>query len=303
VIEWNEMYDIADGLSRTAQYDDLPPGKYLFHVAELTAMGIPTGVETVLPILVLQPLWKRPWFLVASFIGFSGACMGGAYYVMRRRVGGEILRLKNQRMLEQERLRIAKDIHDDLGARVTQISLVSAMAHGNPIDPERARADFEQISQMARDLVGALYETVWAVNPANDNLKELGNYLFQLGDKMCARTPCRFRFYVDDLPRGTVISSQIRHNLSMAVKEALHNAVKHANASEIAIRIVFRESALHISIVDDGRGFDTGGKFTGSGLVNLRQRLSDIGGVCVIESQPGSGTTIHLRLTIEMSRG
>src|SRR5260370_4440416 len=91
-------------------------------------------------------------------------------YITWRRMRREMLRLNHQRMLEQERLRIAQDIHDDLGARVTQISLASAMAHSNSAFPDAARAAFDSTSQMSRDLVSALYETVWAFNPEKDNL-------------------------------------------------------------------------------------------------------------------------------------
>jgi len=105
--------------------------------------------------------------------------------------------------LEQERLRIAHDIHDDLGARVTQISLLSAMSQENTSFPEKARADFDKVSKMSRELVSALYETVWAVNPENDNLEALGNYVCQMVNNCANRQPsaavfmcrtCRMKF-------------------------------------------------------------------------------------------------------------
>lgn len=297
-IEWSEMYNIADGLGRVARYANVPPGQYRFQVAELNVMGNPTGIEASLPIIVLQPMWRRPFFWVASFIGFSALIAGAVYYIARRKIKSEILRYESQRALEYERLRIARDIHDDLGARVTQISLASAMAQENPLYPEQARADFEHVSQMARDLVAALYETVWTVTPSNDNLKELGNYLFQISNKLFARTECLCRFYVDDLPEEITVSSHVRHNICMAAKEALHNVIKHAKASEASIRIIYKNKLLTILIQDNGCGFDIKNSSTGSGLVNLRRRLSDIGGQCDIRSQPGQGTVVELSLTI-----
>ena len=107
----------------------------------------------------------------------------------------ELTRLESQHALEDERVRIARDIHDDLGARVTQISLVSGLAQADPGLSEKARADFNAISGMARELVSALYETVWAVNPQNDNLDALGNYVCQMVDRLCdnAQLPRRLR--------------------------------------------------------------------------------------------------------------
>jgi signal transduction histidine kinase len=126
----------------------------------------------------------------------------------------------------------------------------------------------------------------------------LGNYLFQIANKLCEKSESRCRFFADDLPREIVISSQIRHNICMAVKEALHNVIKHAKASEVAIRITFENSLLTISVEDNGCGFDTSQRISGAGLMNLRQRMKDIGGTCVIESTLGKGTTVCLRVEI-----
>ena len=302
LIEWNEMYSIGVGDTRTGEYKALPPGHYRFHVEGVNVMGIPTGIETSLAVRVPQPYWKTVWFWSIVFLVSAGMVMVAGRYIILRRVRLEILRMEKQQLLERERLRIAHDIHDDLGARVTQISLVSGMACVNPIDLERARMDFDQISEMSRDLVAALYETVWAVNPENDNLNELGNYLFQMVNKFCERTQCRCRFHVDFLPSEIVVSSQIRHNICLAVKEAVHNVIKHANASEVTVRITFKNDVLILLIQDNGSGFQIADKCTGSGLANLRRRLKDIGGICDIESQMGIGTTIQMRLEVRPPR-
>jgi signal transduction histidine kinase len=211
----------------------------------------------------------------------------------------EVVRLKQQRALEQERLRIAQDIHDDLGARVTQISLLSAVAQGNSALPETARADFDNISRMTRELVSALYETVWAVNPENDNLDALGNYLCQMVNQLCSQGLLRCRLDVVDLPSDIQISSQTRHTVSMAVKEAVHNVIKHAKAAEVNLRVGFTGSVLTVSVQDNGCGFELVNHSTGSGLNNMKRRLADIGGTCRIQSQPGQGTTVEMRLIIK----
>jgi signal transduction histidine kinase len=213
----------------------------------------------------------------------------------------EMLYLKSQQALESERVRIAHDIHDDLGARVTQISLLSAMSGDNAGFPEKARADFGRISEMCRELVSALYETVWAVNPENDNLDALGTYLCQMVSQLCERTQLSCRNYVSDLPRDVQISSQARHNISMAVKEAVHNIIKHAAASEVVLKIEFKEGILQISIKDDGRGFQLADPAAGHGLANMKRRLADIGGECSIESYAQKGTVVHLQWTIKSS--
>ena len=299
VIEWNEMFSIGESALRVANYPSLPPGKFLFHAAEVNLMGVPTGVAASLTVIVPQPFWKTIWFWSIVSIGLIVVILMFWRYTIRVKIRREMLRLEKQHLLEQERLRIARDIHDDLGARVTQISLVSALANSDLSDSKGMRKDLEQISQMSRDLVTALYETVWAVDPENDNLKELGNYLFQVINELCERGKCRCRFQSDELPREIVISSQVRHNLCMAAKEAVHNVIKHAHASEVKVRVEYKNSLLSISIQDDGRGFSVAENFSGHGLNNMKRRLHDIGGRCHIESRPNHGTSILIQLEIK----
>jgi signal transduction histidine kinase len=298
VVEWNEMYSLGLGSAREGRYDALSPGSYRLRVAGTDAYGRLIGVECGLELFVPQPFWKTPWFWGAVVLAASALIVGISRYFVWHKMRREMSRLKQQRALEQERLRIAHDIHDDLGARVTQISLLSAMSQNNAAYPEKARTDFDRISKMSRELVSALYETVWAVSPENDNLEALGSYLCQMANKLCEQTPLRCRFDVLGLPAEIQLSSQTRHNISMAVKEAIHNIIKHAHATEISVRMAFAEGVLDVTIQDDGRGFDAATAVDGNGLPNMRKRLANIGGQCSVESRPGQGTTVHIHLRV-----
>jgi signal transduction histidine kinase len=302
VLEWNEMYSMGEGNASGATYRKLPPGRYEFRVQEVNIFGMPTGVETGLKIVVSPPFWRTTWFWSAISAALMAGVLGIGRYVTWRKMRDELLILKSEQALERERLRIAQDIHDDLGARVTQISLLSAIAQDNPEFSQKARTEFAQVSQMSRDLVAALYETVWAVNPENDNLDAMGNYICQMVTTLCERPRLRCRFYISDLPKKAQISSQTRHNLSMAVKEAVHNVIKHARASEVVIHIELDGATLLVSVQDDGCGFQVSEQAaSGNGLTNMKRRLEEIGGTCVVESEPGKGTTLRLRLTVNMA--
>jgi signal transduction histidine kinase len=301
VVEWNEMYSMGSGNLRQVSYAGLPPGHYTFRVQGLDVMGRLTGAEASVAVLVAEPFWKTSWFWGAIVIAVMALMTGISRYFVWHRMRLEMVRLKHQRELEQERLRIAHDIHDDLGARVTQISLLSAMSQENSAYPDKARADFGRVSKMSRDLVSALYETVWAVNPENDNLDALGNYLRQMVKQLCEQTALRCRFHVQELPHEVQVSSQTRHNITMAVKEAVHNIIKHARASEVTIRIAFAGGVLDVFVQDNGSGFQPDGSFPGNGLSNMKQRLQNIGGSCFVESAPGQGTTIRMRLKVRES--
>ncbi|HEY3914939.1 MAG TPA: sensor histidine kinase [Verrucomicrobiae bacterium] len=300
VVEWNELYSMGLGaISQGAHYDKLPSGDYRFRVQEADLYGRPTGVEAALTVTVPRPLWETPWAWALVTCIAVVASTASVRYVGRQRLRRTMLLLEQQRALEQERLRIAQDIHDDVGARVTQISLVSGLAQNDPTLSENARANFDRISRMSRELVSALYETVWAVNPENDALEELGNYLCQRINEFCAQAHLRCSLDVDELPADIAISSHARHNISLAVKEAVHNVIKHAGASQIAVQIRFVELLLTISVRDDGRGFETERVAEGNGWPNMKRRLADIGGSCVVESSPGKGTTVRLTVRVQ----
>ncbi len=301
VVEWNEMFSIGVGDFHSVNYQKLPYGTFDFQLMEVDAFGQPTGAGTSLTVFVPPPFWRTSWFWSVVLIGITAAFAGGVRYLGWQKMQREMLRLKAQQTLERERLRIAHDIHDDLGARVTQISLVSALSQENTTFPEKARADFDRISRMSRELVSALYETVWAVNPENDNLDALGNYVCQMVNQLCEPTGFRCRFDMVELPREIQVSSQIRHNIIMAVKEAVHNVIKHARASEVTIRMTFNGRQVTVAVQDNGCGFNPATSQAGHGLANMRKRLESINGTCSIESQPGHGTTICLLLVLPSS--
>jgi len=297
-VEWNEVFTMGVGNAHEAHYEKVPAGDYQFRVAEVTALGVPTGIEASIGIKVPVPLWEMPWFWAAVIAFTVAALMGVGRYVTWRKMRQELAQIESQRALEQERLRIAHDIHDDLGARLTQISLASALAHDSPGLPSSARSEFDRISQMARDTVSALYETVWAVNPENDNLDALGNYLCQMLHQLCEQAKLSCRLRVPELPGDVQVSSQLRHNVILAVKEAINNIIKHAKATEVAFQVTIERDVLLISISDNGRGFDIANHAMGNGLPNMKQRLEVIGGRCNVDSRLGKGTTILMHVPV-----
>lgn len=299
VVEWNEMYSIGESGSPPAIYDALPPGHYSFRVQETTLFGEPTGAEVTLTVRVPVVFWETAWFwalLAAVGVG-SGALV--FRYLAQRKLQQTMLRFHQQQELERERLRIAQDIHDDLGSRVTQISLVSAMALNDSALSDKLRAQLESVSTMSRDLVSALYETVWAVNPENDNLDAMVNYLCEKFNELCLQAQLRCRLNISPTPKNVEISSRIRHQVSLAAKEAMNNVIKHARATQVNVEVTFNDSMLAITIQDNGGGFELAAASSGNGLINMKRRMADVGGACLVESCPGRGTTVHLRLVIE----
>jgi signal transduction histidine kinase len=298
VVEWDEMYSIGPGTPEEVWYAELPSGHYRFHINQLSIMGLPTDRSYVLDLTVPPSFWEAPWFWVTVTTVCFGLVVGSWRYHAWRRLEAENARLAQQQVTERERFRIARDIHDDLGARVTQISLASAMAERSATDPEAAREGFRQITSMARELVSSLYDTIWVVNPDNDSLEAVGHYLCQMVNQLTSQAGLRCRLRVPALPSDLPVSSHQRHNLSMAVKEAVNNVIKHAAATRMRMEMVLTRSDVTITIEDDGVGFDPVNVKRSSGLDNLEDRLTGIGGSVEIESAPGQGTTVRLLLPL-----
>ena len=301
VFEWEEAYSIGRGDYGNPTYQNLAPGLYRFRMAGLTPMGLPTGLEASVPVAVAVALWTRPFFWGMVLLAGVGFALAGWRVVEWRKVVRQVEVMERDRAIEQERIRIAQDIHDDLGARVTQISLLSSSAQKRQGLSEQAREDFEQVSQLSRSMVTALYETVWAVDPENDHLDELGAYICQMATQICAQAKLKCRLTVPDLPRDVPLGSKLRHELIMSVKEAIHNVIRHSGAGELQIHILFANGMLTITVSDNGNGFDPAAQSSGNGLSNMRHRMESCGGTCSIRSRPGEGTQVRLELPLPRS--
>ncbi|MEY2429032.1 MAG: hypothetical protein QOJ40_1917, partial [Verrucomicrobiota bacterium] len=209
-------------------------------------------------------------------------------------------RTERQRALEEERSRIAQDLHDDLGATLTQIRFLSALESRDALLPQTSRDRMGQVSEKSREMVTSLDEIVWAVNPANDSLPSLATYLCQFAEEFLRATPISCRLDVDDALPQAALTSEIRHNLYLAVREALNNIAKHSEATEVWLRIQSGPHHLRISIEDNGRGFSyLSNASTGEGLANMRRRLEKISGTFECETQPGSGTVCRISLPLK----
>jgi signal transduction histidine kinase len=148
--------------------------------------------------------------------------------------------------------------------------------------------------------VQALHETVWAVNPKDDHLDSLAGFVCQMANKMCAQAQLRCRLEIPDLPNDIPVDSPIRHHIIMAMKEAIHNVIKHGRASEIHIRMEKTSGGLIIQVSDNGCGFDPAATVHGNGLDNMERRMHSLHGSCSVTSQPGAGTRITFEFPFQI---
>lgn len=205
---------------------------------------------------------------------------------------------EHQRALAQERARIARDLHDDLGSNLTEITMLATAGPGSKWPAEDAAERMETIAGKSRTLVNALDEIVWAVDPNRDTLASAARYLASYAEEFLAGLKVACRVQLPNSFPDMVVSGEVRHHLFLAVKEALNNAIRHSNATEINFRVRVSREGLVICITDNGSGFDTSERSNGYGLLNLRDRLAHLHGRCELESTPGTGTTVSLQLPL-----
>ncbi len=293
---------VDTGTERVVNYAALAPGAYRFEVrgsADGHTWSPPASIDLRVP----APWWRQPWALTGGALGSLGLAAGAARAITRRRLQRRIKLAEQQIVLERERTRIARDIHDDLGANLSHIGLLSALGREQREQPAAVEGKFRAIGTLASELVQALDAIVWAVNPRHDTLESLARYLVRFSGDFCAPFPVRLRLDVPAELPDVVIGSDVRHSLFLAAKEALHNAVQHAAATEIRLHIAVPGDRLVLTISDDGRGFDPGRQDGasgggGNGLSNMRQRLAECGGSCDIQSAPGQGTRVVFSLPL-----
>jgi signal transduction histidine kinase len=283
---------------RVARYAHLPAGRFTFRVVACNNDGVWNQDGATLSFHVIPPFWRTTWFISLAVVIFAGSVGGTARLVTVRRYRHRLAELERQHALERERTRIARDMHDGLGSELVKISMLGEIAEDQTNDPELLRPRLRKITQTARDAVRGMDEIVWAVNPKNDTVENLANYLCQFAREHFDVTPTRLHLDVPpnlpDHPLGT----EVRHNLFLLVKEALNNAAKHAHAEDVWLRLGADRHQLNIEVEDNGCGIGASTGRTGHGMENLRSRSEQIGAHLEVSSRAELGTKISIRFDL-----
>jgi signal transduction histidine kinase len=317
-LEGLETEWVDAGTRREAEYAYLRPGEYRFRVIGCNNDDVWNETGAEISFVVFPFFWQTLWFQITGSLAGGLALAAGVWGVSRRRVRRKMELLEQQRALERERARIARDIHDDLGASLTRITLLSQSVRGEVQALAPAAREVDAIYETARNLTRSMDEIVWAVNPKHDSLDSLVTYLGRFAQAFLSSAGLRCRL---DLPLTLPpcrLTSEVRHNVFLAFKEALNNVVKHARATEVRISMEIRSdeegladpslAGFTLVVTDNGRGFDfsAGAETqdataearlaTGNGIYNMRKRLEEIGGVCEWTTAPGEGARVRFVL-------
>ena len=281
---------------RIAKYPRLQAGSYEFEVTACNEAGVWNEKGFHLSISVRPFFWQNWWFRVLLTMAFTAVVIAIVRYVSFRRLRQRMQHLEQQAVLDKERARIAKDLHDDLGASMTQMTLVLELALQQRREPDAVIGTVQDGLHAAREAIKSLDAAVWAVNPANNTLPELVAYIGQFGMEFLQQANIRCVLDLPDHPPERPVSAELRHSLFLIVKEALNNVVRHAQAGEVRLQILITPAALELLIADNGRGIERRpDDALADGLRNMRQRAEELGAQFQIDSAPGAGTKITVR--------
>lgn len=310
---------INTGTDRTVTFTNLDPGEYILRVKGSNGDGVWNETGRAITLIITPPFWMTTWFRIAAGLFVFLLVAGTARYIEMRKIKERTRRLEQEAAIERERLRISKDMHDDIGSRLTQIGLLSKIAqrdiyqkskeHSAAIenqDPLRSEASrslrekLEDISDASDEIVTALDEIVWAVNPKYDNIEEVMDYLAQFATAYLERANIGCTVDIPSEESKIYVPSEIRHSIFMVMKESLNNIVKYSGTNEVSIKFELSSSQLSMTVRDYGKGFEEEKvkKFS-DGLNNMKKRMEDVGGACEIVSGEGKGTKVSVSIPLQ----
>lgn len=290
---------VEAGTRRAANFTALSPGQYKFTVTACDHRGFWNEQGTSWAFYLAPHYYQTKSFYGACVVSLAALALA----IHRRRVRAvrKVHALQQQAVVLQERTRIARDIHDEVGAILNQIELRTELARRD-VGPEQPAIKTPDVTATVREAGQALDEIVWAVSPENDTLLSLLGYLRSHLTEYLALAGLRANLDWPDTVPDLALSATARHNLFLVLNEALHNTVQHAQAREVSVRIEVDGATLKVHYADDGRGFDVEAarrRGDGNGLGNMEQRITDLGGRFHLESQPGQGTRIEVNLQLD----
>lgn len=250
----------------------------------------------------LQPIkiyfWQTGWFQMSLL-----AVCAAAVFVSLSLVAQLAMHRNEKWLLQQERARIARDIHDDVGSRMTQLVLHGEVAKSELPCESATRPQLDKICEEARGVLSTMDEILWAVNPKRDTFVDFASYVCDYAQTFLKPTPIQCLFDVAPAMTAMALELPLRRTLLMVIKETLNNAVKYSEATELRLQILCQGQDLVVIVTDNGKGFDSSKtKQNRNGLTNMAQRMCEVAGTCRIKSEPGHGCRTEFVVPLRQGR-
>jgi signal transduction histidine kinase/ligand-binding sensor domain-containing protein len=298
---------------RTVNFSNLSAGNYRFMARAVNADGLTSEKTADISFRILPPVWRRWWFLLLSALLVGGALF--AFYRYRlaqlQAINAALLELQRSREerlaeLERVRSRIARDLHDDVGSSLTQIALYSEVAKQREKEKTSAAEPLEFLVNVSNELVEAMADIVWAINPRKDHLRDLTQRMRLFASEVLTVAEIDLEFSAPAADEDTPMGANLRREVFLIFKESVNNIVKHANATTTEIDFLVEKDVLTLRLKDNGRGFEPSENAAfdwekargGNGLSSMKKRARELGGEYRIESAIGAGTLVVLRVPL-----
>jgi two-component sensor histidine kinase len=283
--DWSAAMD-----QRSVVYGRLPPGRHRFRVRAIANDGTVGTNAAEVRFTVLPPFWRRPGMLLLLTLG-----VGALAYALHRN------RLRSALAIERVRMRVATDLHDDIGADLSEIAILSELAGGKR-EHEPATL-LREIGEKARGLVDSMSDIVWSTDPRKDDLGSLVQRIRHFAANALESRGIVWRLEAPEWLEERSLDPERRRQIFLIVKEALANVARHAGCTRASVRILASPKELSLEVEDDGVGFDPSASSPkGRGLANMRARALAVGGTFQVESRPSSGTRILVRVPLGLGR-
>ncbi len=282
-------------------YTNVPPGKYTFVVTAGNNDEVWNYSGASLQIEIPERFYTSLWFRIALILLLFTVIRIIIHIIYQRRLKKSLQLVEYQMQLEKERARISRDIHDEVGASLTKIAILTELAKRHATENPAVEEPLHKITELSRDAIANFSEIIWAVNPKNDKIPNAVAYIREYIQKTLNDTPVQCSIiYPDEIPNA-VLSAEIRRNIFLVIKEAIHNVAKHSGAKKVKVLLEVDMQRLKYEIEDDGIGFDIDTKSEkGNGLANMKSRISEIGGEFNIVSSNGTRISFIVPLHIEI---
>lgn len=234
------------------------------------------------------PIWERWWFYALLVLLIISLAFVMVLFINQRKLKKQLAVLEKEQQMDKERQRISREMHDDIGAGLTQITMMSESAKSKA--GTGSAKELEDIAETGRRLVSSMSEIIWSLNPENKTLEQLMAYLREQLHKQLEYAGIPYSLQLADEGKNIILSNEQRRNILLATKEIVNNAIKYSQASNILVSIQLNKNTLHGHIEDDGCGFDTGAGYKGNGLKNIRHRIEELHGTLEIRSEKNKGS-------------
>jgi ligand-binding sensor domain-containing protein/signal transduction histidine kinase len=289
---WREV-----GGQRMTTYEGVPPGKYRFEVMAMNGDGLLSLAPASLEVEVKPHFWETTWFVAQATLSVILLAGGIGWLIARSRLKRRIALLKIRNTREIERARIARDLHDELGASLTEIALLADLG-AEQAEGSLFQKQLDELSNKARALGLTLDEIVWAVNPREDTLASLLDYLASFATEFLDRAGITLRINIASGMPDLPLDATVRHSVFLAVREAFNNTVKHSEAESAWLNVSISDNILDISVEDDGKGVDDYALSRGHGLKNFQVRMQACGGTSSVTLRKNGGTRVRFLVPV-----